>query len=160
MEKITKKQTVKKDVEQDVILYKTRDGKEYKIEENAIEHEKLLDKYPKLCENDFNLVYNFICENWGEQILDEFNEAFKSDKVILLTSADGCNPGFEVVDLNIVAVEAVVKALNGRSLGMNCDLNVDAIIYKGESVCCKYIDKYDNSVHAGRGRELKDVLGK
>lgn len=159
MEKITKKQTVNKEVEEDITLYKTKDGKEYRKEEDAVDYEQLLDKYPKLCEKDFNLVYNFICEQRGEQVLDEFDEAFKSGKVILLTSADGCNIGFDAVEPNIIAVEAVIKALDGRTLGMNCDLRVDAVIYKGESIFCKYVDKYDNSRTAGRGKDIKEILG-
>lgn len=156
MEKITKKEKVKDIVEKDVTRYKTADGKEFKEEENAVQHEKLITEYPKLNDRAIGWVEDFRCNKWGEQEVDDLEEAFKSDQVILLLSYDGCNLEFDTVIPNIIAVTAVIKALHNKSVGMNCDRRVDGVIYKRESLSFN-VGNNGQYVH-GKGRNINEVL--
>jgi hypothetical protein len=154
MEKITKKKATQEtvEVEKDVTVYKTTDGYEYADEKDAEDHEELLKKCPKLDKKDIEWIENFRTEKWGEIEVDDLDEAFKSDQVILLLDYDGCNPEFDTVIPDLIAVTAAIKALHNKSVGMNCDRSVRGIIYKGESLCC-------DQIGTTRGiRNIKEVL--
>jgi hypothetical protein len=136
VEKIVKKKKVEEVVEKEITVYRTLDGKEYREEKSAIEHEDLLKKYPKICAKDIDWIEEFVCDKWGEDDVNNFFEALESKSVLILTNAIGCDFRFDVVDPILAGVLAVVNVLDRREIGMNCDLSVSGIIYLKESFIC------------------------
>lgn len=155
MEKITKKEKVRAIVEEEIPIYKTVDGKEFRTEKAALKHEALLQEFPKICADDLN---------WLEDLNDrdefeDFKEALKtSDKVFFIMSSEGCGLClYEEIDPEIKGVTAVAKLLQGRNAGMNAHEYIDGVIYKEESFSVEF-EKGKEKRTVGTGRNIKDVL--
>lgn len=158
MKKTVKTRTVIKPVE--VPVYVTEGGVEYENEQSAKGHEVLTKKYPKLSKYDIKWIDGYMHEAEHNEGYEEFMKALKSKKVLLLCSHSGGDDlFFEVIEPHLVAVEAVIKVLHRRSVGMNYNRYVDGVIYKGESLCFNDEKKDDGSYYeTGSGRNIKEVL--
>jgi hypothetical protein len=160
MKKIIKEEMVAIKVKKEVAFFKTTDGKEFRDKAVAKKHEELIKKYPKIGTDDIEWMEGFVEEKHWEQVIDNFEKALRSDKVIvLLIHSGGDGFEFEVVEPHLVAVQAVIKALNRRVVGCNYNMYVDGIIYKCESLSFDDVEKEDGSYYqTGSGRNIKDVL--
>jgi hypothetical protein len=163
MKKIIKKQTVVKSTEVEVPIYITDDGLEFNNEQGAADHEELIKKYSKLNIKDIKWIEGYLSsdEAWSDETCFDggknFEKALKSNKVLVLGDHSGReNPFFEVVEPYLVAVEAVIKVLHRKSVGMGCNRYICGVIYLGESLCFNEGEKMYYEV--GSGRNIKEVL--
>lgn len=151
-------------VDKDVSIYQTDDGKEFDDKEDAVLHEKLLNKYPKFCEHDIEWIEQYINSYGEDEAEDNIYTAFDSDQVvILMTNSDQEYPEYAEVDAHPMAIKAVIKTMDGRTIGMGCNNYVSGVVYKKESF------SYNNERHGpnkkgkytypgGSGRLINDFL--
>jgi len=155
MEKITRKGKVEAIIEKDIPIFVAVDGKEFETEKAALDHEALLQEFPKICSEDLT---------WLEHLNDpdEFNDFKKtvktSDNVIFLMGSEGCGLClYEEIDPEIKGVTAVAKLLQYRDIGMNAHEYVDGVIYKGESFSVEFENGKEKRI-VGTGRNIKEIL--
>ena len=160
MKEIKQKVLVTKPVEEEQTRYETDDGLVWNNKEAATAHEEFERKYPKLDASDVEHISGVFSNiALDEEYTDQFEEDLDSNQVLILYAhSGGEDHRYEAVVPDATAVEAVVKVLHRRSIGMNYTRYVHGIVYKGESVHIKYKSSADGGT-VGCGKiELKKVL--